>query len=378
MNRSIACGAVLSALLVAWAGRDAGAADAPAIGARTDDHLRFPSARVAAPTASRALAMAPADGVRLPRALEREGRELAFDDALRDSGTLAWIVLRDGRIADERYYDGGSRERALPSFSVAKSLVGALTAVAQARGELADLDAAVVDALPELADADRGWSRATWRHLLDMRSGARFDEDYSREDSDVGRLYAGDGVAAQALAVTLDARPGRAFRYRSIDTQLLALGLERRVGRPVAEQLAERIWQPMGAEAPAAWTTDAADPPAARAFCCLVARPIDFARFGQLVLDRGMRDGVEILPAAWIDGLLAAARKGDAYAGQWWLLHDPRSGPTATALLAEGVLGQYVFVHPHARLVIVRMGRGEGGLPWRTLFGAIAANNPPD
>lgn len=359
-------------ILLAAAACTAFAQAAPPL-ASLDDWRRFDSVPVAPAASPRELARA--DGsVKLPRAMDIGGVERSFDDVLRESGTVAWIVLRDGRIADERYYDGYARDSIVPSFSVAKSAVGALAAIAIARGEV-NPAAGITDTLPALADADRGWRRVTWQHLIDMRSAADFDEAYDRDDSDVARLYAGTQLAAQALAVGIDGAPGRRFAYDSINTQLLAMALERATGLSIAEQLAQRLWQPLGAEAAATWSTDGAAPPTVKAFCCLNARALDFARFGQLIADRGEVDGRAVLPAAWVDGLLAAARRGEPYAGQWWLLHDPKSGADATALLAQGVLGQFVFVHPGERLVIARFGRGEGEVPWRALFGAIVAAN---
>jgi CubicO group peptidase (beta-lactamase class C family) len=358
------------------------AADAPQR-ATLLDYRDFASRPVAAAEAPRVLAVAEPGAIKLPKSLQPEGgEEVTFDAALRASGTVAWIVLRDGRIVDERYYGGYGRESVVPSFSVAKSVVGTLVAIAQARGELPALDASIVDVLPELAAADRDWRKVTWRHLLDMRSGADFDETY-RPGSDVARLYTGDAITAQALSVRIGRAPGKAFEYDSINTQLLAMALERAVGQDIATQLQHRLWQPMGAQYDATWSSDRATPAVVKVFCCLNARALDFARFGQLILERGRRDEQEVVPSQWVEDLLRQARTGAPYAGQWWLLRDAASGPEATALLAEGVLGQFVFVHPHSRLVIVRFGEdrsGEGGgmvLPWKRLFGAIAAANPP-
>jgi len=336
------------------------------------DHERFATRAIAASTTPRALPVAEPGAVRLPREITVEGEAMGFDAALEASGTAAWIVLRDGRVVDERYYGGRDANTVFPVFSVTKSMVGALAAMARAEGTLGDIGTPIPELLPEPVAADRHCARIAWRDLLDMKSGARFSEVYDDADSDVARLYLADDLGAEAARTGCEARPGRRFRYASIDTQWLGDALATRLGRPLDVLLQGRIWQPMGATHDATWSTDANG--RIKAFCCLNARAPDLARFGQWMLGRGDAGGPL---AAWVDGLLDRARRGEPYADQWWLLHDPKSGPDATALLAQGILGQFAFVHPHARLVIVRIGEREGEIPWRTLFGAIASANPP-
>lgn len=357
------------ALLAASCGTAFAQSPAPA---SLRDHERFPTRAIAASTTPRALPVAEPGGVRLPREISVEGEAMGFDAAMQGSGTAAWIVLRDGRVVDERYYGGRDANAVFPVFSVTKSLVGTLAAIAREEGALGDIDAPIPELLPAAVAEDRRCARIAWRDLLDMKSGARFSEVYDDADSDVAKLYLADDLDAEAARTGCDARPGSRFRYASIDTQWLGTALAAKLGQPLDALLQQRIWTPIGAAHDATWSTDGAG--RIKAFCCLNLRAMDLARFGQWMLERG----AEARPSkAWVDGLLERARRGEPYADQWWLLHDAKSGPDATALLAEGILGQYLFIHPHARLVIVRIGEREGDIPWRTLFGAIAANNPP-
>ncbi len=340
------------------------------------DYREFASTPVTASESPRPLPTVENTAFKLPKTITVADDEKGFDEFLSGSGTVAWIVLQNGQLVDERYYDGYSRSSTVPSFSVAKSLVGALVAIAHGRREIQDLDEAITVRLPKLAQADRGWGKVTWQHLLDMRSGVNFKEDYADLNSDIAKMYLGDDIASLSLSLRLSGKPDKQFAYNSANTQLLAMALEQATGKNIADQLEERLWQPFGAEFDATWSTDRAKPASLKAFCCLNARAIDFARFGQLILDHGRVGSREVIPSSWIDRLLTKANNGKSYADQWWLLRDTNERGASGALLAEGILGQFVFVDPQSRVVIVRMGHREDSLPWRTIFKAIANANP--
>lgn len=336
-----------------------------------DDHLKFASREIPAPNSPRPFSEATQTGIRLPRSIELGGEDVPFNEALEKSGTAAWIVVRNGQIVDERYFGGRTEDTLFPIYSVTKSVVGTLVAIAASKGELPGLG---TDVAPMLASAFASAPRCSglsWQHLLDMRSGIAFSEEYGDERSDVARLYFADDLDAEASSY--DCNPGSAFRYASIDTQWLGVALERQTGKSLDAQLSERLWGPMGARYAATWSTDAEG--RIKGFCCLNARARDVARFGQLVADGGRRDASQIIPDRWIKGLLERARNGDSYADHWWLLHDPSAEQGGVALLARGILGQFVFIHPSANLVIVRIGAEEGTMPWLPLFGAIVAAN---
>ncbi len=319
----------------------------------------------------RAIPKGERDSVRLPRSVDLGSGSVPFNDALAQSGTAAWLVLRDGKLIDERYFAATTADTLLPVFSVTKSIVGTLAAISQRRGEIEDFGSLVAAELPELIRSDKRCATLSWRRLMDMRSGARFSEAYDRETSDVARLYLADDLQKVSDNVPCEMPNSNAFRYASIDTQWLGQALESRVGMALDRQLQERVWGPMGAESAATWSTD--NRGSIKAFCCLNLRARDLARFGQLILDRGIRDGSEIVPTRWIDELLERARRGEPYAGQWWLLRTARGN--SGALLAEGILGQFLVVDPASRLVIVRIGERQGSLPWREMFAAISSAN---
>ena len=287
---------------------------------------------------------------------------------LDETYTDGFLVIKDGAIAYERYFNGMGERSLHLSQSMAKSLTAAAAGILVGRGVL-QVDAPVTGYLPELDDtAYRG---ATLQQVLDMTTGVRFDESYSNPYSDIGRSDVASGwkpippnsdpqfrwprhMFELILSLgDLDRRHGDLFAYRSIETDVLAFCMERATGRRLPQLVSEEIWQPMGAGESASFTVDAAGYALADGGFNATLR--DYGRFGQLYLDGG------IVPAVWIE----ATRTGNhaifhapytytlpegAYRNQWWI-EDPRS----RAIMARGVFGQMIYVNWDHRMVAVKL-----------------------
>src|SRR5262249_25779699 len=239
---------------------------------------------------------------------------------------------------------------------------------------LLDVAALVTDVVPELRGTS--FEGATVQHLLDMRAGTRFDENYDNPQADVRtyeRVYlwrpdTGQPRPADALGyfATLrnDGPHGGQFRYRSILTDVLAWVIERAARARLHELIATELWQPMGAEFDAEITLDAHGNPMADGGICATLR--DVARFGQLFLQRGQVAGRDIVPAAWIEDTIRGApdgarafRGGDNppgsppgahYRNCWWV-----RDPALPFYHASGINGQHVLVHVPAQTVVVKL-----------------------
>lgn len=316
--------------------------------------------------------------------------QAAAHDWLAANGTVALVVLRDGRLLHEAYFGGFTRETAINTFSVAKSMVSMLVGMALADGRLESLDDPIARHLPELRATDARYDALTWRHLLLMRSGLAFGENYRSPLSDVSRLFVTRDIDSHALHWPLAGAPDRAFAYQSGNTQLIALALERALGEPLARYAERRLWQPMGAEFAATWSVDSAARGRVKAFCCLNARAVDLARMGQVMLDGG--PGGTLLPEAWRrESTAVQARAGERdaarrnidragsprrafYAHHWRRAVDADGEPVGD-FYAQGVMGQYVYVAPDERIVIVRLGHHQGDVFWPAWLGALARTN---
>jgi CubicO group peptidase (beta-lactamase class C family) len=209
--------------------------------------------------------------------------------------------------------------------------------------------------VPALADTEYG--RTSLRHLLQMSSGVRFVEEYSGKD-DIARLsddtYRQRGSGGVKAVTPFNVRatpPGTKFYYASAETQVLGFVLRNAIGRPVAEYLQEKIWEPIGAEADATWLIDRAGQEAT--YCCINAVLRDYARLGLLLAHDGHWRGRQIISASWIKEA-TIVRPGQpqpvtgAYGYQVWILAGERR-----MFVLRGIRGQAIYVDPASRLVMV-------------------------
>ncbi|MBI1199071.1 MAG: serine hydrolase [Phenylobacterium sp.] len=300
----------------------------------------------------------------LPATFEFDGATRSVEDALAGTDTAALLVLKDGVVRFERYALTGGRDVQWISWSVAKSFVSTLVGIAVDEGLIGGIDQPISDYVP--VEAGSAYDGVSIRHVLQMSSGARWNEDYNDPGSDVHRL-----AAAMTGATTLDAfvatmapesPPGSVCRYNSGDTQALGALLVRATGRSLADYMHEKLCEPLGFEADSYWLTDAAGMEMAFAGLNLTAR--DFARLGELYRNGGRWGGRRIVPEAWVRAsvradaphlqpgrpILADHPLDLGYGYQWWLPNGDRG-----AFSAIGVYNQLVFVDPPSGAVIVKL-----------------------
>jgi CubicO group peptidase (beta-lactamase class C family) len=280
----------------------------------------------------------------------------AYLAANRDTGLL---VLKGDTILFEGYQYERRPEDRFTSMSMAKTVMAMLFGIALSEGKIRSIDDRAEQYVPALKGHPYG--ETPLRHLLTMSSGVKFREDYEGNDDVSTLAFAtvyGWGAGGPAAVRSFNQRirpPGDTFYYASAESEVLGLVLRAAVGKPLAEYLQEKIWQPMGAEADATWLVDAGD--YELGFAGIQATLRDWGRFGLLLAEGGARDGRQIIPAEWVK---AATRPDDShlapgtatrylgYGYQIWLV--PGARPTFALL---GVRGQAVFVDPAAKLVVV-------------------------
>jgi CubicO group peptidase (beta-lactamase class C family) len=213
----------------------------------------------------------------------------------------------------------------------------------------------------------------------------RSNLDYTENDNPFGRHIAlnyTSQLERMILGFRLAAGAGDEFRYKSGDTALLSLVLARALApETIATYAQRRLWTPLAMEQPGIWSLDREEG-LEKTWCCLATSARDLARIGMLVRDRGLWQGERLLPAAWIDASLQPqfsaaqwdeelAAAGLANYGLAWWLGAPEHGDA----LALGKDGQYLYVAPSAGIVVVRLGRSQGGLGsgrWLTVVRQLA------
>ena len=272
--------------------------------------------------------------------------------------TVAYIVIQDSAIVFEQYWDGYSSRSLSNSFSMAKSIVSLAVGCAIDDGFILSTDQPVSDFIPSF-NGFKG-KPLTVKHLLTMSAGLDFDEAYTSPFSATTRFYYGNNLNELTLAMKQISEPGVQFIYQSGVTQLLSLLLEKATGETLSSYVSRKLWSPMGAEENALWSLDKAGG-MEKAYCCFNTNARDFARFGQLLLNNGRWNGVQLVSPAYLaeatrpaDWLITTngPERNTIYGYQFW--HIRHKGLTIPYM--RGILGQYVFAIPEKRAVVVRLG----------------------
>jgi CubicO group peptidase (beta-lactamase class C family) len=287
------------------------------------------------------------------------GRRYTIVDYMGRYPTTGLLLVRDDTIVFERYqYARSDRDRFL-SQSMAKTITAMLIGIAVADGAIKSIDDEAATYVSGLTGTEYG--RTPIRALLHMSSGVDFKDSHSGQDeiTRLGRdLVSGkDAVAIVAQFNTRVAPPGTRFYYASAETEVLGLILRSATGKPVADYLSEKIWQPIGTEGDASWTIDGTGQE--MTYCCFNAVLRDYARLARLLAYDGAWNGHQIVPRQWLmdattvrpsDGHLApgSATRYLGYGYQVWLLPGAER-----RFLLRGIRGQMIFVDPATKLVMV-------------------------
>jgi CubicO group peptidase (beta-lactamase class C family) len=274
--------------------------------------------------------------------------------------TVAYLVIKDDSILYEEYWDHYSEKSLSNSFSMAKSVIGLLIGIAHDEGKIKSLDEPIRNYLEDYKEGFAG--ETTIRDVLMMSSGSNWDESYSSLFSITTKGYYGNDLEKLLHnEVKITEQPGKIWNYKSGDTQLLAFILEKATGEHVADYASKKLWKPIGAELPAEWSLDHKDGHE-KAFCCIYSNARDFARIGKLMLDSGSWNGQQLISKEFVRQALTPndlvydddpASHVTTYGYQWWLMNYKEH----PVFYMRGLLGQYVFVIPDKRLIVVRLGK---------------------
>jgi CubicO group peptidase (beta-lactamase class C family) len=307
--------------------------------------------------------------MREPPAALSDAAEALFAADAPHGVSLALVVLQGGHVVHERYGvqpdtifgPGGPVDATTPlvSWSTAKSITHALVGIAVGDG-LLDVDAPAP--VPEWRGTEK--EAITLQHLLEMRPGLLFVEDYVDDAVShcLEMLYGSgqDDMAAYAASLPLIHEPGTVWNYSSGTTNIVSRIIGDAVTPPGGDRrsameafLRDRLFTPLGMPS-ADPRFDAAGTFIGSSYVYATAR--EFASFGRLYLDDGVRDGRRLLPEGWVDrarSFVADDADGEfAYGHHWWLWPDDHR-----AFGAHGYEGQYIVVVPDRDLVVVHLGK---------------------
>lgn len=326
-----------------------------------------------------------------------------IEDYMERNDVAGLLIIKDGEIVLERYAQGNTAESKWTSFSVGKSIVSTLVGAAIQDGKIKSINDPVTDYLPQMHGT--AYDGVTVRQLLQMSSGAKWNEDYLDPDSDLSAMWQCilNGKAGCIIDVMSNlsraAAPGTQFTYSTGETHLEGEVLSAALGgESLSSYLSRKIWANMGMESDGYWLLES---PNGREFSggSLSMTLRDYGRFGTFILNNGVVNGTPVLPLGWVaeagspaadspqcgyGNLYSEADAGpDSYAyplgygynwwsfpaqnwGAWSHLNDSEwwgadafnaSAPDFPNLggsfVAQGIFGQFIYVNQKESIVAV-------------------------
>lgn len=302
--------------------------------------------------------------ISLPKTYAFEGQLREITDLIEHTDTSALLVIHDGQMRFESYSLTGGKEVRWVSWSVAKSFVSALVGIAIEQGAIRSIDDPISDYWPDMKGS--AYEGVAIRHVLQMSSGARWNEDYSDAKSDVnqlGAVLAGEGTLDKFVCgIPPESAAGSLCRYNSADTQALGMLLRGATGEPLADYMSRTLLEPLGMEDPSFWITDQSGTEMVLGGLNMTAR--DFAKIGELYRNGGEVGKKQLVPASWVNASTRIASPHLApgqvtvgghkfafgYGYQWWI---PSSD--LGEFSAIGIYNQFVYVDPSSRATIVKL-----------------------
>jgi CubicO group peptidase (beta-lactamase class C family) len=319
-------------------------------------HRLFPTRRV--PASATPIPLPAAESPLTNVSFAYRDKQYSLDEFLSANRVTGLLVLHDGRVGLERYLHGNTPRTRWMSMSIAKSVTSTLIGAAVKQGRLALTDP-VTKHVPALAGS--AYDGATVRDVLMMSSGVRWTETYTNPASDrralLERQISQVPGSAMALMKSLPRafEPGTRNTYNTGETQVAAEILRSAVGQSAADYLSDRIWSRAGMESDALWWLDSPNGVEIGG-SGLSATLRDFGRFGLFMLNNGVVASDSILPAGWVaEATSAKTLKGGQplnYGYLWWTATTP-DGRRDRAFSADGIHGQFIYINPAAKVVIV-------------------------
>ncbi|RPH90767.1 MAG: class C beta-lactamase-related serine hydrolase [Calditrichaeota bacterium] len=267
------------------------------------------------------------------------------------------VVIRNGTLVAERYYNGFDEYKPHNIMSVSKSFLSAMTGIAVDMGIISSLDEKMLDSFPEYqtADLDPLKQTITVRHLLTMRMGIRgeADDNYGVYMD----FYHSSNWIEKTINAPLVSDHGEKIHYNTFQTHLLAVLLSSKAGKSAFDFATEYLCRPMNIDIDA-WEKD----PQGNYFGgnSMYFTPREMAMLGYLYLQKGFLGGRQILSSSWVELTLSptshsshpnewGALKNYSYGYLWWLgqIND------YDLFMGYGYGGQFVVVFPDLQLIVV-------------------------
>ncbi len=322
-------------------------------------HTKYPSIKIPAVENAYKIPVTLQKNV-LPKEFEFEGKIYNVNDEIAKRKLTSLLIVKDGNIIFEKYYQNNTQQTPAILFSCTKSLMGLLTGIAYEKGFINNLSDPVEKYVPELKNT--AYQGVSIQNLLNMSSGVQWIEDYDDVDADViqSLLASLNGSLNDYTKKMKRIRKQGVFnQYTSMDTQVLAMVIQKATKQPLNDFFVQNLWSKISPENTAYFITDKTGFPLA--YGGLMATPRDLAKIGLLMLNKGKNDkGEQVFSEKWIEssitptephlmsGKIKSSDTEEGYKNQWWFPRE-RYGNDFSAL---GIYGQTLYINPQDNLII--------------------------
>lgn len=271
-------------------------------------------------------------------------------DDLIHSNTASFLVIKDGKLLHEQYWNGYNKLSKTNSFSMAKAVTVMLYGKALEEGKIKSIDQNFSEFYDEFKLKAFG-KGLNLKHLAQMESGLIWDENYKNPFLPNARAYYGRSLIKATFSRKFKEKPGERFEYQSGSTQLLGFAVKKAINQSLSSYLSEKFWIPLGMEQNADWSVDESG--MEKTYCCIHSNSRDFAKLGQLFIDDGKVDNEQVLNLDFIEKMRTPTKKSDGIYGMgFWINND---NPIKHYYFL-GLQGQYIIMIPEHKMVIVRTG----------------------
>ena len=275
------------------------------------------------------------------------------------------MILKNGKVVYEKWLSSGKELEPHVLNSVSKTFTSSAVGLAISEG-LMSLDDKVIsyfpDKLPE--SISENLASMTVRNLLTMNTGHEKDPSRLRNtEEDWEKAF---------LASPIPRKPGTIFCYNSLATYMLSAIVQKVTGEKIADYLYPRLFRPLGINN-VRWEESPTGVNAGG--WGLYLKTEDPAKLGQLLLQGGVWEGKQVLPAEWVKEMSAkqvdcvpAGSNTDklpelikdpvkqdwvqGYGYQMWRCRH-------NAFRADGAYGQYIIVIPEKNVVIATTAKAK-------------------
>lgn len=272
---------------------------------------------------------------------------------LKGSNSASFLVIKNGKLVHEEYWEGKNQNSKTNSFSIAKGVTVMLLGKAIEENKIESLNQKYSDFFGNYANVEFG-KNLTLGELATMEAGLDWEEDYKNPFLPNAKAYYGKSLKEAVFLRGFKYEPGKKFEYQSGATQLLGFALRKSMQKTLADYASEKLWKPLGMEQNAAWSTD--DFGMEKAFCCIHSTSRDFAKLGQLFLNDGKFNGQQIFDASFMEKMRSPTKLSKGIYGMGlWINNDS----ALKHYYFQGLYGQYIIIVPKKNLVIVRTGTNK-------------------